>query len=61
VKVVRTGNTLSGYSSPDNVNWVQLGTSQTISMAVPVYIGLGVTSNSTSSLATATFDSVAVQ
>jgi hypothetical protein len=61
VKVVRSGSTLSGYSSSDGVNWAQLGTSQTISMAQTVYIGLGVTSNSTSSLATASFDIIASQ
>jgi subtilase family serine protease len=60
VKVVRSGSTLSGYSSSDGTNWVQLGTSQTINMAQTVYIGLGVTSNSTSTLATATFDNVAI-
>jgi hypothetical protein len=61
VKVVRSGSTLSGYSSVDGVNWVQLGTSQTIPMAQNVYIGLAVSSGSTSSLATATFDNVAIQ
>jgi hypothetical protein len=61
VKVVRSGSTLSGYSSLDGVNWVQLGTSQTIAMAQSVYIGLAVSSGSTSTLATATFDNVSVQ
>src|SRR5882762_1999959 len=60
VKAVRTGNTLSGYSSPDGVNWVQIGTSQTIPMAQTVYIGLVVSSGNTSTLATATFDNVVV-
>jgi hypothetical protein len=60
VKVVRSGSTLSGYSSPDGVNWVQLGTSQTITMAQNIYIGLAVSSGNTSSLATATFDNVAI-
>jgi hypothetical protein len=61
VKVVRSGSTLSGYSSFDGVNWLQLGSSQTIPMAQNIYIGLAVSSGSTSSLATATFDNVAVQ
>ena len=61
VKVVRSGSTLSGYSSFDGVNWLQLGTSQTIPMAQNVYIGLAVSSGSTSTLATATFDNVAIQ
>jgi hypothetical protein len=42
------------------VNWVQLGTSQTISMAQNVYVGLAVNSGSASARATATFDNVSV-
>ena len=60
VKVTRSGSTFSGYISPDGSSWTQVGTSQTISMATDVYIGLAVTSNNTSSLATATFDNVSV-
>ncbi len=60
VKLVRSGNTFSSYASPDGVNWTQIGTSQTITMATNVYIGLGVSSNSTSALATATFDNVSI-
>jgi len=39
---------------------VQLGASQTVSMAPNVYVGLAVSSRSTSSLATASFDNVSV-
>jgi RHS repeat-associated protein len=60
VKVVRSGNSFSSYASPDRVNWTQIGSTQTISMATNVYVGLGVSSNSTSSLTTATFDNVSV-
>src|SRR5579859_5868778 len=60
VKLVRSGNTLSGYDSPDGVNWTQLGTTQTITMAQNVYIGIGVSSGSTTSLGTATFDNVSI-
>ena len=60
VQMVRSGNTFSSFVSMDGVNWTQLGTSQTINMAQNVYVGLAVTSGSTSSLATATFDSVSV-
>jgi hypothetical protein len=59
VKVVRSGSTLSGYSSSDGVTWVQVGTSQTITMGQNVYMGLGVSSGNTSSPAIATFDNVA--
>src|SRR5260370_8168897 len=32
IKLARSGNVFSMYGSPDGVNWVQLGTSQTGSM-----------------------------
>ena len=60
VEVVRSGSTFSGYISPDGVNWTQVGSNVTINMAQSVYVGLGVSSDTTSSLATATFDSVYV-
>jgi hypothetical protein len=60
VKVTRSGSTLSSYASADGVNWTQVGTSQTITMGQSVYVGLAVTSGSTTSLATATFDNVSV-
>jgi len=60
VKVARSGSTFTGYVSADGVNWVQVGTSQTISMAQNVYVGLAVTSGSTSYTYTATFDNVSV-
>jgi len=63
LKLVRSGNTLTGYTSTDGTNWVQIGSSQAISMVQTVYIGLGVASGSNqapSDLATATFDNVSV-
>jgi RHS repeat-associated protein len=60
VMLVRAGSTFSAYMAPDGVNWVQIGTSQTITMSQNVFIGLGVSSDTTSSLATATFDNVSV-
>ena len=59
IKLVRSGNSFSAYSSPDTVNWTQIGSTQTITMAQSVYIGLAVTSGG-STLATATFDSVSI-
>ena len=58
IKLARSGNVFTMYGSVDGVNWTQLGASQTVSMAQSVYVGLAVTSRSTSSLATATFDNV---
>jgi hypothetical protein len=60
VKVSRSGNSFSSYTSMDGVSWVQVGTSQTIGMGQTVYVGLAVTSGSTTALATATFDNVSV-
>jgi pro-kumamolisin-like protein/IPT/TIG domain-containing protein len=58
VKLLRSGSTFSGYTSSDGVNWVQIGTSQTINMAQNAYFGLVVNSDNNSALATATFDNV---
>jgi RHS repeat-associated protein len=55
-KLTRTGNVFSGYISLDGVNWTQVATSQTITMAQNVYIGLAVSSQ----YITATFDNVSV-
>jgi hypothetical protein len=58
VKLVRSGNTFTGYRSPDGVTWTQHGTPQTFNMASTAYVGLAVTSHNNSSLCTATFDNV---
>jgi hypothetical protein len=60
VKLVRSGSTFTSYASPDGVNWVQVGGSQTISMAQNVYIGLALSSDVNTSLATAKFDNVSI-
>ena len=60
IKLTRSGNVFSMYGSTTGVNWTLLGTSQTVSMAPSVYIGLAVSNRTTSSLATATFDNVSL-
>jgi len=61
VKLVRSGATFTGYESADGATWTAVG-STTISMsASTVYIGLAVTSHSTSASTTATLGSVTVQ
>ncbi len=60
LKLVRSGSTFNGYTSTDGVNWSQIGTSDTISMAQNVYVGLAVSSGSTTVPVTATFDNVSV-
>jgi hypothetical protein len=59
VKVVRSGNTLSGYSSPDGTTWT-LVSSQTITMGTNIYLGFVNASGSTSTLNTSVFDNVSV-
>jgi regulation of enolase protein 1 (concanavalin A-like superfamily) len=60
IKLVRSGNVFTLYGSADGVNWVQLGSNQTVSMAQNVYVGLAVSSRSTAALATASFDNVSL-
>ena len=57
VKVVRAGNSISGYQSPDGVTWTLVGTA-TIPMGSTVQIGLAVSSHDNTKTATATFDQV---
>src|SRR5260370_36838928 len=57
-KLVRSGNTFTGYTSPDGVNWTQVGTTQTITMAQNEYAGLDVSGNTKSVLSTASVDNV---
>src|SRR6202453_3503870 len=51
-------NTFTAFSSPDGVNWTQMGTSTTVTMAQTVYIGLAVSGFGT--LEPATFDNVSI-
>jgi hypothetical protein len=69
VKLTRVGNTITGYSSADGVEWVQqpdgTGGDMTtnpvdIEMAEDVYIGLFATSHASGEVRTYTFDNVSV-
>jgi hypothetical protein len=60
VRLVRSGSTFTGYESADGSTWTQVGSSQTISMASTVYIGIAVTSHSTSASTTAVVDHVTI-
>jgi len=57
VKLVRSGSTFTGYSSPNGTTWTQLGTA-TLTMSGTVYVGLEVTSHNSSSVCAATFDNL---
>ena len=59
VKLVRAGNVFYGYEAPDGFTWTLVG-SQTISMTGTIYVGVGTTSGSTSTLALGLLDRVAV-
>lgn len=57
VRLVRSGNTFTGYQSVDGQSWSLVG-SESISMSAVVNVGLAVTSHDNSQLCTATFSQV---
>ena len=59
VRLVRAGNTFTGYYSPDGNTWTSAG-QYTVTMASSVYVGLAVTSHADGTLGTAVFDNVTV-
>ena len=59
VKLVRAGSLITGYESPDGVNWTVVG-SDTFTMGGTILVGLAVSSHVTGVKATATFDNVTV-
>ncbi|MEM7038749.1 MAG: malectin domain-containing carbohydrate-binding protein, partial [Bacteroidota bacterium] len=59
VRLVRSGNTFTGYWSLDGVTWTQQGT-QNVVLTSNTYIGLAVTSHANGTLNTAKFDNVQI-
>ena len=59
LRIERSGNTFTLSHSNDGISWAVMQT-RTISMGTTIYIGMAVTGNSTTTLATGTFDSVVV-
>ncbi len=59
VRLVRSGDTLTGYESSDGGAWNQVG-SATVAMATDVYIGLAVTAHNDGTLCTTDISNVAV-
>ena len=57
VKVVRSGNMLTGYHSADGATWTSMG-SVTLNMSANVNLGLGVNSHKDGTLSTGTFNNV---
>jgi hypothetical protein len=58
-KLVRTGNTFTGYVSKDGNTWIKIG-STTVSIESQVDIGLAVSSRVTGTLETAVFSNVSI-
>jgi phosphatidylserine/phosphatidylglycerophosphate/cardiolipin synthase-like enzyme/regulation of enolase protein 1 (concanavalin A-like superfamily) len=59
VKLVRAGNSITGYESADGATWTVVGT-DTFTMGSTVLVGLAVSSHVTGVNATATFDNVTI-
>lgn len=59
LRIERSGNTFTLSHSNDGISWAVMQT-RTISMGTTIYMGMAVTGNSTTTLATGTFDSVVV-
>ena len=59
VKLTRSGNLVTASESPDGVTWTVVG-SDTINLPATAWIGFAVSSHSTTTLASATFDKVTV-
>ena len=59
VKLVRSGNTFTGYSSPDGESWTQRG-STTLAMNSVVHVGLALTAHNAYTQCSAVFDHVSV-
>ncbi len=60
VKLVRDGNSFTGYYGTDGTTWTQLGAATTVPLNATASAGLAVTSHTTTSLNTSTFDNVQV-
>ena len=60
LKLVRSGDTFTASESANGSAWTQVGTT-TIPMAASVFVGLAVTSHTTTASTTATFDNVTIQ
>jgi glucose/arabinose dehydrogenase len=61
VKLVRQGNSLSGYTSPDGTTWTLVRVEAIPNMPGTVYVGLVVSAHNNGALSTATFDNVIVR
>jgi YVTN family beta-propeller protein len=58
VRLTRVGNLFTAYRSSSGSTWVQQGSSQTITMAATVYVGLAVSAVNDGAINTSTFTNV---
>jgi beta-glucanase (GH16 family) len=61
IRVVRSGNVFTSYTSDNGTTWTQLGTPKTIVMANTIYVGMAVTSHANGTLGTGVFSDVIVR
>ncbi|TCN54629.1 T9SS C-terminal target domain-containing protein [Flavobacterium circumlabens] len=61
LRIVRSGNVFTSYSSDNGTTWTQIDTPRTIAMANTIYAGLAVTSHANGTLATGVFSDVTVR
>jgi hypothetical protein len=59
VRLVRSGTTVTGLESANGTTWTTVGTT-TVAMTSTVYVGLAVTSHTTSASTTAALDAVKI-
>jgi hypothetical protein len=59
--LARSGNQFSAFYSFDDMNWTQIGSTQTASIGITAVAGLAVTSHDVNQLATGIFRSVGFQ
>ena len=60
VRIDRSGDTLTGFVSPDGETWTQMGDPRTIAMDSPALIGLAVTSHNVDQATSAVFSNVSI-
>ncbi len=60
VRIVRSGDSLVGYASPDGEVWTQVGSTTLSSLPGTVFIGLGAAAGTTSLLNTSTYTNVSI-
>ncbi|MEA2734466.1 MAG: hypothetical protein QOE14_917, partial [Humisphaera sp.] len=58
IKLVRAGNTITGYRSPIGVDWTTVGVTTIPTMASNIYVGIAVCARDNTKLNTSTFDNV---